>query len=197
MWKSSIETYLGCDASYEDASIVIYGAPFDSTTSNRPGTRFASRAMRSESYGLETYSPYLDADLTDYAAFDAGDLTLCIGDASLALQEIERAAETFFTDNKLPLMVGGEHLVTLGAVRAAAHKYPDLHIIHFDAHADLREDYLGPSSPMRPSCGAARNCWATDASFSSASVPVSGKNSFGEKRMSLPRSSAFSALRKP
>lgn len=143
MWKSSIETYLGCDAAYEDASIVIYGAPFDSTTSNRPGTRFASRAMRSESYGLETYSPYLDADLTDYAAFDAGDLTLCIGDAHLALAEIERAAETFFTDGKLPLMVGGEHLVTLGAVRAAARKYPDLHIIHFDAHADLREDYLG------------------------------------------------------
>ncbi len=143
MWKSNIETYLGCDAAYEDANIVVYGAPFDSTTSNRPGARFASRAMRPESYGLETYSPYLDADLTDYSVFDAGDLTLCIGDASLALQEIERAADTFFTDGKLPLMIGGEHLVTLGAVRAAIRKYPDLCIIHFDAHADLREDYLG------------------------------------------------------
>lgn len=139
----NVETFIGCDAEYEDASIVLYGAPFDSTTSYRPGTRFGPSAMRHESFGLETYSLYQDADLTDYQVFDSGDLELCFGSAEMALADIEERAATILADGKLPLLLGGEHLVTLGAVRAVAKKYPDLHIIHFDAHADLRDDYLG------------------------------------------------------
>ena len=143
MLNKNIETFLGCDNEYEDSKIVIFGAPFDSTTSYRPGTRFASRTMRAESYGLETYSPYQNLDLEDYAVFDAGDLELCFGDSSLALDDITEITRAILNDGKLPMMIGGEHLVTLGAVRAVAEKYPDLHIIHFDAHADLRDDYLG------------------------------------------------------
>ena len=139
----NIETFLGCDASYEDARIVLFGAPFDSTTSFRPGARFGSAAMRHESFGLETYSPYQDRDLTDCAVFDSGDLELCFGSAEQALSDIEARAAEILEDHKLPLLLGGEHLVTLGAFRAVLRKYPDLHIIHFDAHADLREDYLG------------------------------------------------------
>lgn len=143
MLNPNIETFIGCDADYADADIVLYGAPFDSTTSFRPGTRFGPSAMRHESFGLETYSLYQDADLTDYAIFDSGDLELCFGSAQMALQDIEMRAETILHDGKFPLLLGGEHLVTLGAVRAVCRKYPDLHIIHFDAHADLRDDYLG------------------------------------------------------
>lgn len=143
MLKANVETCLGCDAAYEDASIVLFGAPFDSTTSYRPGARFGSRAIRSESYGLETYSPYLDRDLTDCAIFDSGDIELPMGSAEAALAAIEARTQTILADGKTPLMLGGEHLVTLGAVRACAQRYPDLHIIHFDAHADLRDDYLG------------------------------------------------------
>lgn len=141
--KPNIETFIGCDADYEEAQIVLFGAPFDSTTSFRPGARFGSAAMRHESFGLETYSPYQDADLTDFAVFDSGDLELCFGSAEAALADIEERAQTILDDHKLPLLIGGEHLVTLGSVRAVAKKYPDLHIIHFDAHADLRDDYLG------------------------------------------------------
>lgn len=143
MLNKNIETFIGCDNEYDDSKIVIFGAPFDSTTSYRPGTRFASRTMRAESYGLETYSPYQNLDLEDYAVFDAGDPELCFGDAELALNDIMDITRTILNDGKLPMMIGGEHLVTLGAVRAVAEKYPDLHIIHFDAHADLRDDYLG------------------------------------------------------
>lgn len=143
MLNKNIETFIGCDNEYDDSKIVIFGAPFDSTTSYRPGTRFASRTMRAESYGLETYSPYQNLDLEDYAVFDAGDPELCFGDAELALNDITDITRTILNDGKLPMMIGGEHLVTLGAVRAVAEKYPDLHIIHFDAHADLRDDYLG------------------------------------------------------
>ncbi len=136
------ETFFGCDAAYEDARIVIFGAPFDSTTSYRPGTRFASRVMRAEAYGLETYSPYQDLDLADAAIFDSGDLELSFGETGKALAAIEERAAEIFADGKTPFMLGGEHLVTLGAVRAAAKKYPDLCIVHFDAHTDLRDEYL-------------------------------------------------------
>ena len=139
----NIETFIGCESSFEEASIVLYGAPFDSTTSFRPGARFGPSAMRHESFGLETYSPYQDKDLIDISVFDSGDLELCFGSSEMALSDIQKRAEEILKAGKFPLLLGGEHLVTLGAVRAAAAKYPDLHIIHFDAHADLRDDYLG------------------------------------------------------
>ena len=139
----NVENFIGCDSSYRAASIVLYGAPYDSTTSYRPGARFGPAAIRHESYGLETYSPYQNADLTDFDVFDSGDLELCFGSSELALADIEARAEEILKDGKFPLLLGGEHLVTLGAVRAAVKKYPDLHIVHFDAHADLRDDYLG------------------------------------------------------
>ena len=141
--ERNIETFIGCDSEYEDAQIVIFGAPFDSTTSFRPGARFGCASIRHESFGLETYSPYQDKDLSDYFVFDSGDLELCFGDSERALTDITTHTEQIISDEKIPLMIGGEHLVTLGAVRAVLDKYPDLHIIHFDAHADLREDYLG------------------------------------------------------
>ncbi len=141
--EKNIHTFIGCDNEYDESKIVIFGAPFDSTTSYRPGTRFASSAMRNESFGIETYSPYQDKDLTDIKVFDGGDLELCFGSPESALNDIENFSAQILSDGKIPLMIGGEHLVTLGSVRAAAKKYPDLCIIHFDAHADLRDDYLG------------------------------------------------------
>ena len=140
--KPNIETFIGCDNSYEESKIVLFGAPFDSTTSFRPGTRFASKAMRSESFGIETYSPYQDGDLEDFAVFDCGDLELPFGNTHRVLEQIEEHTAEILKDGKIPCMIGGEHLVTLGAMRAVVKQYPDVHIIHFDAHADLREDYL-------------------------------------------------------
>lgn len=141
--KKNVESFIGCDAEYEQAEVVLFGAPFDSTTSYRPGARFGSSAIRHESYGLETYSPYQDQDLTDYQVFDSGDLELCFGSSEDALRDITERTEEILRDGKIPLMLGGEHLVTLGAVRAILKQWPDFHIIHFDAHADLRNDYLG------------------------------------------------------
>lgn len=145
MWSKNIETVLGCDCDYDEAKVVLFGAPFDSTTSYRPGTRFASKAIRSESFGFETYSPYQDADITDFSIFDGGDLELCFGETMSALDQIFQTTKRIVQDQKIPFMIGGEHLVTFGAVKAVAEQYPDLHVIHFDAHADLRDTYLGAS----------------------------------------------------
>ena len=142
MLERNVETFIGCDADYKDARIVLFGAPFDSTTSFRPGTRFAPHAIRSESFGLETYSPWLDRDLEDISVFDSGDIELCIGSADKALDQISDRTATILADGKIPFMIGGEHLVTLGAFREVFKKYPNVHIIHFDAHTDLRDDYL-------------------------------------------------------
>ena len=117
----NIENFIGCDSSFEEAGIVLYGAPFDSTTSFRPGARFGPSAIRHESFGLETYSPYQDRDLMDIRAFDSGDLELCFGSSEMALADIQNRAWEILEAGKIPW----------------------LHIIHFDAHADLRDDYLG------------------------------------------------------
>ena len=141
--NKNIHTFIGCDNEYDESQIVIFGAPFDGTTSYRPGTRFAAAAMRNESIGIETYSPYQDKDLEDYNIFDGGDLEFVFGNPAKNIAIIKEYTAELLKDNKIPAMIGGEHLVTLGAVQAVAEKYNDLHIIHFDAHADLRDDYLG------------------------------------------------------
>ena len=135
--------FIGANSSYSNADVVLFGAPYDSTTSFRPGTRFGPAAIRSESFGIETYSPYQDRDLEDIRVHDAGDLELPFGAPDRALEMIEAQAAAILADGKKPFLLGGEHLVSLGAVRATAKRFPDLRIIHFDAHADLREDYLG------------------------------------------------------
>ena len=142
MLTPNIETFIACESSYEEAQTVLFGAPYDSTTSYRPGTRFASRAIRSESFGLETYSPYQDKDLEEIQVFDSGDLELSFGRVDLALADIKARTQIILADNKRPFMIGGEHLVTLPAVEATFEKYPDLQVIQFDAHTDLRESYL-------------------------------------------------------
>lgn len=141
--KKPTMTFIGCEKEYEDADIVLFGAPFDGTTSYRPGTRFAPSAIRNESYGIETYSPYQDIDLEDLHVFDSGDIDLPFGNPSRVLQRMETHTQKILQDKKIPFMIGGEHLVTLGAMRAIYQAYPDVHVMQLDAHADLRDDYLG------------------------------------------------------
>ena len=158
----NIETFIGCDSSFEKARIVLFGAPFDSTTSFRPGARFGPSAMRHESFGLETYSPYQDKDLTDYRIFDSGDLELCFGSAELALLDIESRAEEILAAGKLPVLLGGEHLVTLGdgrihqfGIRSGereefrfAREHTDLHPFTFDGLEELVQTLEASRAPV-------------------------------------------------
>lgn len=139
----NVSTFVGFDNEYDESDIVVFGAPFDGTTSFRPGTRFAPDVMRSESYGLETYSPYFDKDLTEVNVFDAGDLEFGFGNTERVLKTIKKFTQEIVADGKIPFMIGGEHLVTYPAVEAVFEKYKDLRIIHFDAHTDLRDEFKG------------------------------------------------------
>ncbi len=143
MLNNNVQTFIACDSSYDDAKIVLFGAGFDGTTSFRPGTRFGPSAIRNDSFGIETYSPYQDKDMVDYSYFDSGDLELPFGSVTRTIDDISVRSDQILSDGKVPFMIGGEHLVTLGSVKAVSDKFSDLYIIHFDAHADLRDDYLG------------------------------------------------------
>ena len=142
---STTSSFIGFDQEYDTSPVVLVGIPFDGTTSFRPGTRFAPAVVRPDSYGLETYSPYLDLDMADYNLCDLGDIELPFGNTTKALNTIYKTFAQIIKDGKRPLTIGGEHLVSLPIIEAFSKIYPDLCIIHFDAHTDLREDYMGES----------------------------------------------------
>lgn len=135
--------FLGAGADYAGARVVLVGAGLDATVCFRPGTREGPRAVRQFSQCLEEYSLYLDQDIREVPFCDLGDVNLPLGDVGEALREIERVATGILSDGKIPVLVGGEHLVTLAVLRAVFQRYPDVVVLHFDAHADLRDEYLG------------------------------------------------------
>jgi len=145
--------FIASSQDYAASRAVIYGMPMDYTVSFRPGSRFGPARIREVSIGLEEYSPYLDKSLADIAYFDAGDLPLPFGNAGRALEVIGEYVKGLLADGKFPLGLGGEHLVSWPVIREVYAKYPDLAIVHFDAHADLREQYEGEplshSTPLR------------------------------------------------
>ncbi len=137
------KNWIGSVDSYDSAEIVMIGLPFDGTCSYRPGSRFAPERLRIASWGLEDYSPVYDKHLDDVKFFDAGELEFPLGNTKKSMDLIEKNASIIFESGKKYLGIGGEHLVTYPAVKACKEKYGDIAIIHFDAHTDLREDYLG------------------------------------------------------
>lgn len=137
------KNWIGSVDSYDDAKIVMLGLPFDGTCSYRPGSRFAPERLRIASWGLEDYSPVYDKHLDDVKFYDAGELEFPLGNTKKSMDLIEKNASIIFETGKKYLGIGGEHLVTYPAVKACKEIYGDIAIIHFDAHTDLREDYLG------------------------------------------------------
>ncbi|HEY9577980.1 MAG TPA: agmatinase [Pseudobacillus sp.] len=145
--------FIGAQQEYENSQVVLYGMPMDWTVSYRPGSRFGPGRIREVSIGLEEYSAYLDRELEEINYFDAGDIPLPFGNAAKSLDLIEDYVNGLLADGKFPLGMGGEHLVSWPVMKAVAKKYPDLAIIHMDAHTDLRTEYEGEplshSTPIR------------------------------------------------
>jgi agmatinase len=137
--------YISCDEPFNTAENVIMGIPYDGTSSFRPGSRFAPDSVRTASYGIETYSPVLNADIEEISCCDIGDIELSFGNKKNILGIIENEAASVFEKGKRLISIGGEHLITLPLISALANylKTTDICIIHLDAHADLRDDYLG------------------------------------------------------
>ncbi|MER2140813.1 MAG: agmatinase, partial [Priestia megaterium] len=145
--------FIGSHPVFEESEAVLYGMPMDWTVSYRPGSRFGPTRIREVSIGLEEYSPYLDRELEEVKYFDAGDIPLPFGNPQRSLNMIEEYIDQLLAADKFPLGMGGEHLVSWPVMKAMSKKYPDLAIIHMDAHTDLREEYEGEplshSTPIR------------------------------------------------
>ncbi len=145
--------FIGSHPVFEESEAVLYGMPMDWTVSYRPGSRFGPTRIREVSIGLEEYSPYLDRELEEVKYFDAGDIPLPFGNPQRSLNIIEEYIDQLLAADKFPLGMGGEHLVSWPVMKAMYKKYPDLAIIHMDAHTDLREEYEGEplshSTPIR------------------------------------------------
>lgn len=137
------KNWIGSCSDYQKSNWILTGIPFDGTCSYRPGTRFAPQEIRLASWGLETYSPVLDKDLNDISFYDYGDLDLAFGNTQKVLATINSCVYDILKDNKKFFGIGGEHLVTLPVIEAYLKKYPKIVLVHFDAHTDLREEYLG------------------------------------------------------
>ena len=135
--------WMGQNEDYASSDIVMLGMPFDGTVSYRSGSRFAPEQIRLASWGLEEYSPRFDKHLEDVNFHDAGDLEFPLGNTYKSLDLIEENVEQIYKDGKRVFGIGGEHLVTLPEIKAVAKFYDNLAIVHFDAHTDLREEYLG------------------------------------------------------
>ena len=135
--------FIKSHSNYEESKAVLYGMPMDWTVSYRPGSRFGPARIREVSIGLEEYSLYLNRELGDVKFFDAGDIPLPFGNPEKSLAEIKKFVRKVLADGKVPIGMGGEHLVSLPVMEAVYEKYPDLAVIHFDAHTDLRTDYEG------------------------------------------------------
>lgn len=135
--------FIGAKENYETSKGVLIGAPMDYTVSFRPGSRFAAKRIREVSYNLEEYSFYCHKDLMDCDFYDAGDLALPFGNVDKSLDIIYKSVSSVAKDGKIPFTIGGDHLISYATIKGVMDKYPDLTVLHFDAHADLREDYAG------------------------------------------------------
>ncbi len=136
-------TFLSANASWDESRIVILGCPYDGTASFRPGARFGPSGIRKASWGIETYSPYLGRDLGELKMHDMGDLELPLGDKRGSLLMIRESVRKILSGRRFPVLLGGDHLITLPVVEEVLRIYPSLQLVQIDAHADLREDYLG------------------------------------------------------
>ncbi|MGB4131816.1 MAG: arginase family protein, partial [Tepidanaerobacteraceae bacterium] len=137
------DRFMDAKDNYNSSKIVIIGVPMDFTVSFRPGTRFGPKKIREVSYGLESYSVYADDSLENKSFFDAGDLDIPFGNVEKSLEIIKDVTKQCLKDGKIPLFLGGEHLISYPIVKQVAEKYPDLTVLHFDAHADLRDSFFG------------------------------------------------------
>ncbi len=139
-----VETnYISASVSFEKSKGVILGCPYDGSASFRPGARFGPSAIRRASWGIETFSPYFQRDLSQCFIHDMGDLELPLGEKKISLGLIRNGLGKILSEKKFPILLGGDHLITLPIIEEMLTVYPRLHLLQIDAHNDLREDYLG------------------------------------------------------
>ena len=135
--------FMGAQRNIDQCKVSLLGVPYDGTCCFRPGARFGPATLREDSYGIETYCPQLNSDLEDINFADVGSLDIPLGDAKLTIDYVKNATDILLKNNLKPLIIGGEHSITSGVIKSIITNYPELIMIQLDAHADLRDEWLG------------------------------------------------------
>ncbi|MBU1077940.1 MAG: agmatinase [Spirochaetes bacterium] len=136
--------FLDAKEDYKASRIILFGVPFDGTSSFRKGSAKAPDEIRASSDSIETYSPYLNKDLMDLDFYDAGDLKGLSREQSESMfDSVSEYMKKITSDGKIPFALGGEHLITYPVVKSLMNVYENITVVQFDAHTDLREDYDG------------------------------------------------------
>ena len=135
--------FMGAKRSIDNCKVSLLGVPYDGTSCFRPGSRFGPSAVREDSYGIESYCPQLDLDLEDINFADLGSLDVPIGDTNLIIKHVQDATSILLKNKLKPLIIGGEHSITSGVIQSIINNHPELIMIQLDAHADLRDEWLG------------------------------------------------------
>jgi len=141
LFVSPYPVFSGNQISYEEAKYVVVGVPFDVTSTYRSGSKFAPLAIRDASQNVECYSFRTGVDVEELKIHDLGDLHVA-ADVELTLGRLALVAQDLFEDEKIPVFIGGEHTITLGVMKSLD---PKVAVVSFDAHLDLRDNYLGLS----------------------------------------------------
>ena len=142
LFTSQTNVFSGMQKSFADAKYVVFGVPFDSTSTYRNGARFAPQAIRQASLNIETYSFRSGVDVEDLALHDAGDLDVSM-ETQKTVDMTRLVVEDILAANKMPVALGGEHLITLGTVKGLGKRAVETAIVSFDAHLDLRCEFMG------------------------------------------------------
>ena len=140
LYVSPSLVFSGFQKSFEEADYVVLGVPFDNTSTYRTGARFAPTAIREASLNIETYSFRMNIDVEKLKIHDVGNLEIS-ANTDETLKRLELVANEILEARKIPVFIGGEHTITLGIVRAFK-KLENLAVVSFDAHLDLRDEYL-------------------------------------------------------
>ena len=143
LFNNNSAIFMGAQRSIDQCKVSLLGVPYDGTCCFRPGARFGPSAVWEDSYGIETYCPQLNLDLEDIKFADVGSLDVPLGDAKLTIDYVQDATDILLKNNLKPLNIGGEHSITSGVIKSIITKHPELVMIQLDAHADLRDEWLG------------------------------------------------------
>lgn len=135
--------FISCTASFKKSDFSIVGIPYDGTSSLRAGSRFAPDSIRKGSYGIETFSHEQEDDLTNYKISDLGNMEITYGSAEIVMKETEKLASFMLKNKKKAMYIGGEHLLTYPILKKYAKRFKGLKVLYFDAHADMRTEFMG------------------------------------------------------
>lgn len=135
--------FLGFNADRAKTPFTVVGAPLDISSSFRGGCREAPASIRTASKSLELCSLLTGLNM-EYIGFeDIGNIVLSPGDINASLKRIEEVVKELLGNGRIPILIGGEHTITLPGFKALALSSSSPCLLVFDAHADLRDEYLG------------------------------------------------------